>query len=916
MKKILFATLLVIFYHQGYTQTYQRLYTQNQSTGTLSGALVADAQHNKTAFFLKRSLNIADSTGTIIASTQMNIEPSAMLGTTDGGFVFASKQSQTPATITKTDSVGNVLWQVNMFDTVNMIYLMRVDNSGNTYFFIDSTYSFSLIRKYNAAGSLLWSKKMNYPHPMALNLNAAGNCRLLFQSLNQMSVRQLDANGDSLWQRNYPILPNNIIDFTSDTSGGYTMLGIYQYSQYISSIYYYNYYVAKLYQMDATGLFTDSVALPGFYNSPSVFKLNSSADGSVILYTSAIDTVTRQVNATLTDVSTFGQIRWQRSFLGDGHETAFDICPLANGFVLSGDTAGRAVYPYSPHNSAVFIDRLNLSGLYLQPTIVDTALGTYSATNKIDTNDIAATLSTNGNLFYPLKFVAPNPGNSMIRTPSAIFDAAIWVAGKNNGSLYSSSEMYFCQYQAGPSHTLPQDAEKWNTIWSISRTDVLSVKNDFDQHHAITLPVPASVLSWPAKGNGSATGNGNAPLIITQDMAPFMDRNGDGVYNIYDGDYPLIKGDKMLWWINNDAGSQSQNPMGVERRYSFYEYNSLTDSNLNNTLFLSVTIKNQSGRAYDSVLIGAFVDFDLGCAYNDRVGCIPVKNTFYVYNGYVGGGTQLNGVTCDEGIVCPTSEIGYGCSNPILSATFLNDSMRCFNRYTNSGGVVDDPLTDQNYYGSMNGRWNDGSPVTYGGNGYGDSIPYPYAFPGNPADPSQWSECNDQTTNPMAPGDRKAMAAIGPFSLAAGDTISFDLAFIFHPGPYDNCPDLSDSSDVSQHIDSIVRYYQTERFAHWYDSTKSLTPGFYNVGINETAIHPSFTLIPNPNNGSFNIHIANPGQSDYTVSVTDMLGRVVYSSAMHAPDQTVRLDDATSGVYSVSIENRNYRETRKVVITR
>jgi len=539
----------------------------------------------------------------------------------------------------------------------------------------------------------------------------------------------------------------------------------------------------------------------------------------------------------------------------------------------------------------------------------------------IDTNNIASGFNTNGALFcrdtnsFFQSFRVPKSG-----TADAVYAGSIWVAGLSNDSLHVSSTEYGDIYQPGPADLNQQDTTTWNYIWAISRTDVLAVKNDFDVHHSITRPIPNSVLTWPAKGNVSAAGSGGASLTINEDMAPFIDRNGDGIYNVYDGDYPLVRGDKMLWFINNDNRTTNQNPMGIDRRYSIYEYNCAADSNLDNTLFMSVTIKNRSNRAYNSVVIGAFIDFDLGCASNDRTGSIPAKNSFYTYNGYVSGGTQQSGVTCDEGIVCPTGEVGYGCSLPIISATFLNDSMSAYAYFTNNGVPAQaDPSTDSGYYHYMCGRWNDGTPFIYGGNGYDTTgTPYPYAFPGNPADASQWSECNQQTGAAIPAGDRRSLGTIGLFSLPVGDTVSFDMALIFHPGPYEtNCPDVSDSSSVVQHIDSISKYYASETFPCWFDSSKLLTSGFLNVGIHEIASGSVFSVVPNPNTGDFNIHLASPGYSNYEITVTDMLGRVMYYNPdANVPDQSVHMANATSGVYSLTIEAGNYRATKKVVITK
>ena len=538
----------------------------------------------------------------------------------------------------------------------------------------------------------------------------------------------------------------------------------------------------------------------------------------------------------------------------------------------------------------------------------------------IDTNNIASGFNTNGAIFCKDtngsilgSFKAPKSGSA-----NAIYAGSIWAAGLSSSSLYISSTEYGDIYQPGPANLFPQDSASWNYIWAISRAEVLAVKNDFDVHHNITQPIPNSLLTWPAKGNASAAGNGGVLLSINQDMAPFVDRNGDGIYNVYDGDYPLVRGDKMLWFINSDNRTTNQNPMGIDRRYSIYEYNCAADSNLANTLFMSVTIKNQSSRAYDSVLIGAFIDFDLGCPNNDRTGSIPSKNSFYTYNGFVAGGTQQSGITCDEGVVCPTSAVGYGCELPIVSATFLNDTLRAYTYFTNGAPTdMSDPTTDVQYYNYLSGRWNDATPLTYGGNGLGGNTVYPYAFPGNPADASQWSECNQQTGNAILANDRRSLGSIGFFSLAAGDTLSFDMALIFHPGPYDNCPDVSDSSSVVQHIDSISKYYATETFPCWFDSTKLLKAGYVNVGIHEIASGPVFGVIPNPSNGNFNLHISNANVSEYAVTITDMLGRVVYrNTSAHAPDQAVQLTDVTKGVYTVSLEAQNYKATKKIIITK
>jgi hypothetical protein len=45
--------------------------------------------------------------------------------------------------------------------------------------------------------------------------------------------------------------------------------------------------------------------------------------------------------------------------------------------------------------------------------------------------------------------------------------------------------------------------------------------------------------------------------------------NGDGHYNCLQGDYPLIKGDQIIWWVFNDNYNKhtetgSLHNMGIE----------------------------------------------------------------------------------------------------------------------------------------------------------------------------------------------------------------------------------------------------------------------------------------------------------------------------------------------------------------
>jgi hypothetical protein len=104
-------------------------------------------------------------------------------------------------------------------------------------------------------------------------------------------------------------------------------------------------------------------------------------------------------------------------------------------------------------------------------------------------------------------------------------------------------------YWPGPIDTLTGVADSVSTrpydkIWKVNRFDVEDFKYNFQLGNVTngTYSIPPDMLSWPASGIGN----------LTRNLAPYVDYNGDGVYNPFDGDYPKIKGDQMLWWVFND----------------------------------------------------------------------------------------------------------------------------------------------------------------------------------------------------------------------------------------------------------------------------------------------------------------------------------------------------------------------------
>ncbi|MCC6412875.1 MAG: T9SS type A sorting domain-containing protein, partial [Saprospiraceae bacterium] len=291
-------------------------------------------------------------------------------------------------------------------------------------------------------------------------------------------------------------------------------------------------------------------------------------------------------------------------------------------------------------------------------------------------------------------------------------------------------------------------------------------------------------LTWPGRGNPNFKYNLDFTRVTTDPnlfCAPFVDVNGDGVYNVYDGDYPLIQGDNMVWMVFNDDVAHelsSALPLNMELQVSVYAFDCAESDAIDQSLFASFEFTNRSTNDYLDTYMGFFTDFDLGCLSDDYVGTLPEENTNFAYNA---SALDTN---------CPNGEQGFGPNVPVQSISFLNKEMNhslpnfTFNTPPGTGG----PTTAQEYYNCISGKWRDGTPLTSGGLGYnpGSTDFVNHAFPGNPSAPQGWSMCT--TVVPLT--DMRTITSHGPFEFEAGDTFQISVAFTFHPNIEHPCPDI------------------------------------------------------------------------------------------------------------------------------
>lgn len=141
---------------------------------------------------------------------------------------------------------------------------------------------------------------------------------------------------------------------------------------------------------------------------------------------------------------------------------------------------------------------------------------------------------------------------------------------------------------------------------------------------------------------------GDITLGVADQLAPFVDQDGDGVYEPLDGDYPDFSGDEVVYVIQNDESYQPQlDALGIELHLMFYQFN--TTGYLGETTFLNVRAFNRSTTSYTDYRQSIYADFDIGNYGDDYFGSSVANNMMYGYNGDLFDKTPV--VLLDTGII-------------------------------------------------------------------------------------------------------------------------------------------------------------------------------------------------------------------------------------------------------------------------
>jgi hypothetical protein len=539
----------------------------------------------------------------------------------------------------------------------------------------------------------------------------------------------------------------------------------------------------------------------------------------------------------------------------------------------------------------------------------------------LDVNQVRAGVLNRGDMHWDLTQSAYEvPKNSGRKT---IFASSLWIGGLDAGNSLHQAAMTYRQtgndYWPGPLDTLTATTDSttsaaYDKIWKLDRWEIDEFRTMF-ANGSVTAGtyIPAyNIINWPAQGAGA----------YTRSMAPFVDVNGDGLYNpMTDGDYPKIKGDQMCYWIFNDnlnvhteTGGQA---LRVEVHASAYAYacDSIADSlkALNYTTFYDYEIFNRSSFGYHNVYLGLWEDGDLGNYTDDYVGCNPSGNYSF----------QYNGDNVDESI---SGLLGYGSHPPMISNVILNGPLapaadgvdndndgtideageknlmtNVLNYNNNSNPVNGNPNNAADFYNYMHSKWRTGADVIYGGDGTGPGTPSNFMYDGVPG-AAGWSEAT--LGNPFV--DRRILMNCGPFNLNPAQHVNFNFAIVFTQKP-----------DVAYSLSDLFLQNQSDvqKITQWYasDNFPSCDP-LVATGITDPApVDAGMQLYPNPASDMIAVEYKS-ATGNMMIEIYDVQGQLMKRiRADQQPKQMISISGLSAGLYIVKVSDGKNVHTQRFI---
>jgi hypothetical protein len=518
-----------------------------------------------------------------------------------------------------------------------------------------------------------------------------------------------------------------------------------------------------------------------------------------------------------------------------------------------------------------------------------------TAVTELDINNVRAGIFPGADMWWDLvsapKYEVPK-GSGINR----LLAGSLWLGGiDGSGQIMTAAQMFrqtpgnnnATDFFTGPGDSCAAPyCMQYDRIWKINRQEVIDFIGG--------LPATSDMQQFP--GNYS---NGNT-------LAPFVDVNNDGIYNILDGDYPAfdiagtipdssdqLYGDQSLWFVFNDVCNiktqTGSSPLGLEIQGQAFAFIS-PDPAINNTTFYRYKIINNSSIVLNDFYLGFWAgtpvpaDFRRGSHIGNNMAFVLDDYPFDPSSGFYPSAT---GIQLLEG---PLADPGDGIDNDRDSIMDENDE-RCgissYIVFENANGLpMGNPATPTEYYNYMKGINTSLCPCT--------NQPTPFMYPGtsNPDCPCNWED------NAPA-GDYFFLLSSGKFTLSPGDIQTITYA-------------------VTWAVDSSAGNSLNTLFAA-HDTIQSFFRNGYTlpVGINDMQHEIKTSVYPNPFSDHTNIYFDNPSGKTFSMIIYDVYGRElkVMNDLSHQP-VILEKGNMKPGLYFYKIYNHSMNEVSGKIIIR
>lgn len=445
--------------------------------------------------------------------------------------------------------------------------------------------------------------------------------------------------------------------------------------------------------------------------------------------------------------------------------------------------------------------------------LLKTTAGCAQATASIDLdiNNVRARVMTGGDMWYDQGKNLPSYEVPKGSQRHSLFAGSCWIGGiDGNGQLKVSAQLFRGtgnDYWPGPIDKTTKaitaaSCSEWDRFWKVDASTIQEFRKAWQEGGAASIVDEKYdvIKQWPATGNIYAIGSKNNALqellgpVDDYGYAPFVDFNGDKIYNWNDGDYPAAYGAKgsnpsqFIWWVFNDIGGTKTmtktQSIGMEVQTSAFAYSS-TDF-LNDATFYNYRLINRGNLVLDSCFIATWTDADLGYPDDDYIGCDTARGLGILYNGVNPDG--------------PNGQNSYGTRIPMIGVDFFIGPRKYYTdpvtgletsrllkmstfSYFERGlsGDLRDPSTGTEFYNYMTGATASGIPFSNdasrcpGSVGYGLGPIAPFVFYGDPGNSSEWSMC--ACKSPLK--DRRFIHSSGPFTLKAGEKNDITIGVVW-----------------------------------------------------------------------------------------------------------------------------------------